>query len=230
MASRHRVFLIVFAAAIVACGPAERPTPTPPRPTQIIAIPLATATQLVTATPTRTNTPVVIRATPTLARPTTRATPTRTLTLRPTASRTATAASPQPTAATSTPTTTATATATNTSLRYKSANKGCEHSGQTFIQGTIYRGSDRVNGVTVVMSGFPEGAIVAQRVSGTDGDGFYSIIVNASGSANGQKRWVWVIENSLRASDVVQFDFNNLKASDPAAACWRGFVDFVQQY
>ncbi len=79
------------------------------------------------------------------------------------------------------------------------------------------------------MSGYPDGEIVAQRVSGTDGDGSYSIIVQASGAAPGQKRWVWVVESGKRASDIIQFDFNDLKSSDPAA-CWRGFVDFVQQY
>ncbi len=104
------------------------------------------------------------------------------------------------------------------------------HSGQTFIQGTIYRGSDRVNGVTVALSGAgPDGVIVTTRVSGADGDGFYSIIVNAAGASPGEKRWVWVVENAKRASDVVQFDFNNLGVNDPAS-CWRGFVDFVQQY
>ena len=113
--------------------------------------------------------------------------------------------------------------------RYKSANKGCEHSGQTFIQGTIYHGTDHVNGVTVVMSGSPDGPIADQRDSGTDGDGFSSMIVNAGGASPGQSRWVWVVENGKRASDIVQFDFNNLPDTNPAS-CWRGFVDFVQQY
>jgi hypothetical protein len=114
--------------------------------------------------------------------------------------------------------------------RYKSANKGCEHSGQTFIQGTIYdTGGNHVNGVTVVMSGSSGGSIADQRDSGTDGDGFYSMIVNAGGAAPGQSRWVWVVENGQRASDIVQFDFNNLNENNPAS-CFRGFVDFVQQY
>lgn len=228
MASLHPISFILFAAAVVACGPDQQPTPMPPRPTQQIAIFPGTAALPVTAAPTRSDTPVVVRTTPAPPRPTTRATPTRTLTARPTASRIASATLP-PTAV-ATLTLTATATATTASLRYKSANKGCEHSGQTFIQGTVYHGSDRVNGVTVVMSGFPEGVIADKKVTGPpDSDGFYSMVVNAGGSANGQKRWVWIVENSQRASDIVQFDFNNLKAGD-AAACWRGFVDFVQQY
>lgn len=118
---------------------------------------------------------------------------------------------------------------TTPQYRYKSANKGCEHSAQTFIQGTIYHGTDHVNGVTVVMSGSPDGPIADKRDSGTDGDGFYSMIVNAGGASPGQSRWVWVVENGQRASDIVQFDFNNLNENNPAS-CWRGFVDFVQLY
>ena len=79
------------------------------------------------------------------------------------------------------------------------------------------------------MSGAPDGAIADHKNSGDDGDGFYSMIVNAGGPSPGQSRWVWIVEGGKRASDIVQFDFNNLSDSN-AASCWRGFVDFVQQY
>jgi hypothetical protein len=79
------------------------------------------------------------------------------------------------------------------------------------------------------MSGAPDGAIADQKNSGDDGDGFYSMIVNAYGASPGQSRWVWVVENGKRASDIIQFDFNSLSDSNPAS-CWRAFVDFVQQY
>jgi len=113
--------------------------------------------------------------------------------------------------------------------RYKSANKGCEHSGQTFIQGTVYSGQSPIGGVKICMAGDPNGPCADTRDSGTDGDGFWSMIVSAYGAASGQKRWVWVIENGQRASDVVEFQFNNLKPDQPGV-CWRGFVDFVQLY
>lgn len=114
--------------------------------------------------------------------------------------------------------------------RYKSANYGCEFSGQTFIQGRV-RDADGnlLNGVEVVMSGSPGGAIADQKTSGDDGAGFYSIIVvEGYKSAPGQSRWIWVVEGGKRASDYVQFDFNNLPDTN-SASCWRGFVDFVQQ-
>lgn len=113
--------------------------------------------------------------------------------------------------------------------RYKSANKGCEHSGQTFIQGTVYSGSNPIDGVRVVMSGVPDGGAADQQDSGTANPGMYSMIVEAGGAAPGQSRWVWVVENGKRASDIVQFDFNNKSDADPTS-CWRAFVDFVQLY
>jgi hypothetical protein len=120
---------------------------------------------------------------------------------------------------------------TTPQFRYTSANKGCEHSGQTFIQGTIYdKSGNHINGVTIALSGAgTDGDIATTRTSGDDGDGFFSIIVNAGGDANGQSRWIWVVDGGRRASDVVQFQFNNLNENN-SATCWRGFVDFVQQY
>lgn|SRR5574341_381866 len=197
---------MLFAAAL-ACRTADvlvaqAPKPTSTRTPRPTFTPLPPATD--TPEPTPTNPPTPTR------RPTPRPTP------RPTA-RPTLPPPPPPPAATTPP------------YRYQSANKGCEHSGQTFIQGTIYHGQDHVNGVTVVMSGDPDGGIADKRESGADGDGFYSMIVNAFGASPGQKRFVWVFENGKRASDIVEFDFNNLKEDIPGS-CWRGFVDFVQLY
>ncbi|MCL4394711.1 MAG: hypothetical protein M1482_07895 [Chloroflexi bacterium] len=183
---------------------------------------LAEATKVPTRTPRPTFTPM----------PTETFTPVPTNTPLPTATKVPTrrpTARPRPTN-TPVPPPTAIPQPTTPQYRYKSANKGCDHSGQTFIQGTIYDTSgNHVNGVTVVMSGSSDGAIADKRESGTDGDGFYSMIVNAAGASPGQSRWVWVVDNGQRASDIVQFDFNNLPDTNPST-CWRGFVDFVQQY
>jgi len=173
-----------------------------------------------TRTPRATFTPLPL-ATDT-PQPTATFSPTPKSTLRPTARPTARppTAAPKPVAQPTSPPV--------PQFRYKSANKGCEHSGQTFIQGTIYdNGGGRVNGVTVVMAGVPDGGAADKKESGADGDGFYSMIVNAGGASPGQKRWVWVVEGDKRVSDIVQFDFNNLP---DIGSCWRGFVDFVQQY
>ena len=87
-----------------------------------------------------------------------------------------------------------------------------------------------LNGVFVVMSGSgPDGEWAAdKRQSGDDGDGSYSIIVDAYGPATGQKRWVWIVEGTRRVSDIAQFEFNNYNATK-VGSCWRGFVDFLLQ-
>ncbi len=115
--------------------------------------------------------------------------------------------------------------ATTPPFKYKVVNKGCEHSGQTFIQGTVYHGTERVAGVRVVMSADPDGGVVDQKMSGDDGDGFFSLIVNAFGASPGQKRSIWIVEDSRRVSEIATFEFNNLKPEQPGV-CWRGFADF----
>jgi hypothetical protein len=79
--------------------------------------------------------------------------------------------------------------------------------------------------VTIALSADPDGAMATTRNSGEDGDGFYSIIVNAYGPSPGQRRSVWVVEGGRRISDIATFEFNNLPPENPRA-CWRGFVDF----
>ena len=181
-----------------------------------------------TTTPTRTPRPTFTPPpppSPTIIPPTVAKTVTRTPTRAPTRAPTA-----KPVVVPTSPP--APAQPTTPPYHFKSANKGCEHSGQTFIQGTVYDvppSTSPLNGVTVVMSGSPDGAIADQKQSGTDGDGFYSMIVSAYGAANGEKRWVWVVEGGKRASDIVEFDFNNLKEDNPQS-CFRGFVDFVKLY
>lgn len=186
---------------------------------QLQPTPTSTRTPRPTFTPVPSPTFTLIPPSPTVPPPTA----TRTATARPAPTRTPTrppVVIPTPVPQPTTP-----------QFRYMSANKGCEHSGQTFIQGTIYdKAGNRINGVKIAMSGGgPDGEVAATRESGQDGDGFFSIIVNAYGASPGQKRWVWVVEGGRRVSDVVVFEFNNLGPDTPGV-CWRGFVDFVLQY
>ena len=160
-------------------------------PTQV-AQPVATVTLTPTPLPTSTLTPTPSRTptsvptqTPVLPTATMQPSPSSTATLVvPTATRTLTRR-PSPTA-----------TAKPVTYKYKAINQGCEHSGQTFIQGKIYdKTGGLMNGVFVVVSGGgPDGAIADKRQSGDDGDGSYSSIVDANGPATGQKRWVWIVE------------------------------------
>lgn len=189
---------------------------------QMIAAATLTRTPLptytLTATPTNTRTPTL---TPTSIPPTPTflPSPTSTVTLIPTITRTPTRRAPTPTA-----------TAKPFAYKFKAVNQGCEHSGQTFIQGKVYdKSGELLNGLIVVLSGAgPDGAIADKRQTGDDGDGAFSFIVDANGPVPGQKRWIWMMTGSQRISDVVQFSFNNYNEKNPAS-CLRGWVDFVQQ-
>lgn len=196
--ARRLALGIAIAATILAC-----------RTTDV----LSTASQ---PTPTR----VAARATFTPA-PTATSTPTVKPTLRPTLRPTARppTAKPQPTAPPP-------PAATVPPFRYKAVNIKCVHSGQSFIQGTVYEGSSPVNGKTVVMSFALDGPIADSKESGSDGDGFYSMIVSAFGAVPGQTRFVWIVEGGRRVSDAARFDFNNIKNPDDPASCWHGVADF----
>ncbi len=213
MQLNHRGTVLALALLVLAGALACRITDT--FLAQATAVPTRTPRPTFTPQPTATPT-----TTPTLVPPTPTRTPTRRPTARPTRRPPTQPPAPPPPTAVPQP-----------QYKYKSVNKGCEHSGQTFIQGTIYdRGGGRINGVTVALSGVgPDGEVVATRQSGEDGDGFFSIIVNAYGASPGQKRWLWIVEGGKRVSDVVEFQFNNLKPEEPGV-CWRGFVDFLLQY
>jgi hypothetical protein len=192
--------------SFLAQAPTATVTRTRPRPT-------FTPQPPPTETPAPTNTP--------LPKPT--ATPTKKPTLRPTAVPTK---APPPVVSSAPP---------KPQFKYKIVNKGCDHSGQTFVQGKVSDVNDTpIWGAIVVMSGGgPDGAWADKYETGQSDDGagtpIYSMIVEAFGPATGQKRWVWVVEGTNRVSEVAEFQFNNLKEDAPGT-CWRGFADFRAQY
>lgn len=185
---------------------------------QATVIPTRTVRPTFTPLPPPTDTPAPTATIP----PSPTAKPTARPTLRPTARPPTPKPPPPPPAPVAQP--------TLPQLRYKSSFKDCIHSGQTFIEGHVYDNAGGfLNGVTVAMSGSPDGAIADSKESGFSDDGKYSMIVNAFGASPGQSRWVWVVENGKRASDIVRFDFNSLPDTNPAT-CWNGVADFVRQY
>ncbi|MBI3537744.1 MAG: hypothetical protein HY070_09335, partial [Chloroflexi bacterium] len=133
---------------------------------------LACRTSDVLTTANQTPTRVAARATFTpLPSPTPTIVPTATRTRAPTARPT----TRPPTAIPAT----ALPAATAPPFKYKAVNVKCEHSGQSFIQGTVYEGSSPVNGKLVVMSFALDGPIADKQETGQSGDGFFSMIVNA---------------------------------------------------
>jgi len=112
---------------------------------------------------------------------------------------------------------------------YRVAYTACIHSGDTFIEGTVYEGQNRVNGVKVRLSYAPDGPpVVNDYVTGTDPSkpGMFTHILMPHAPRPGT--WcVWVVDNNgNRISEVGCVTTNNLGPDDPNA-CWRGVVDFV---
>ena len=196
-------------------GQAPTPTVTPSRALR----PTFTATPTDTPTPVATDTPT----------PTSTPTPTDTPTNTPISTPTPTSpptATPTPKPPTATPTLSApTATPTPT-YYYKTANVGCYHSGDTFIEGTVYEGGEKKNGVTVRLSWAPDGPAAVDYVSGTDPDKPGGYLHPRSKGETGTY-YVWVVDASgKRISDIGMIQFNN-EGPDSPTACWRGQVDFV---
>ncbi len=198
--SRFRWLLIGAFAAITALAC---------RTSDVILAPAQPTTTRVAARATFTPAPT--------ATPTPTVTPTRRPTLRPTA-RPPTAIpqpiAPPPPAATAPP------------YKYKAVNVSCVHSGQSFIQGTVYEGNSPVDGRMVIMSADLDGAVAERQESGTADPGKYSMIVSAFGGAPGQTRYIWISEGGRRVSDAGRISFNPIKNPDDPKACWRGIVDF----
>jgi hypothetical protein len=103
---------------------------------------------------------------------------------------------------------------------------GCYHSGDTFIEGTVWEGGAPKNGVTVRLSWAPDGPVVADYVTGTDparpGMFFHILSTGQTGTY-----YVWVVDASgKRISDIGMIQFNTEGPNSPTA-CSRGVVDFV---
>ncbi len=195
---------------------APTPTVTPTRTLKPTFTAIPTETPISLLTPTPTNTRVVPSATPT---------PTFTPTFTPAPP---TPTSPPPTATPVPPTPTPRApTATPTpAYDYHTANVGCYHSGDTFIEGTVWEGGAPKNGVTVRLSWAPDGPAAADYVTGTDpGRSGYYLHPRTKGETG--TYYVWVVDASgKRISDIGMIQFNTEGPNSPTA-CWRGVVDFV---
>jgi len=193
-------------------------TPTPTKTPAFTPLPTDTPTPLLAATPT--NTRVVPPATPT---------PTFTPTFTP-APPTPTSPPPTATPVPPTPTNTPTFTPTPTptpAWDYHTANVGCYHSGDKFIEGTVYESGAPKNGVTVRLSWAPDAPGAADYVTGTDParSGYY---LHPRPKGETGTYYLWVVDASgKRISDIGMIQFNNEGSNSPTA-CWRGVVDFVR--
>lgn len=192
---------------------APTPTPTPTRTLKPTFTPIPTASP----TPTATDTPIATDTPTPTETPTNTPIPTPTPTSPPPATATPKPPAATPSAPTSTPT---------PAYEYLTANVGCYHSGDTFIEGTVWEGGEAKDGVTVRLSAAPDGPGAADYVTGTDpGRPGYYVHPRTKGETG--TYYVWVVDDSgKRISDIGMIQFNTEGPSSPTA-CSRGVVDFV---
>jgi len=111
---------------------------------------------------------------------------------------------------------------------YRSANISCQpNCGITYIQGTVYEGQNRVNGVIVRLSWQPDGQTVADYVTGTDPNkpGMYTFILEPSKTREGTW-YVWVVDSSGKRISQIG-NINTTANCEGAGACQQGVIDFA---
>ncbi|MBI3537745.1 MAG: hypothetical protein HY070_09340 [Chloroflexi bacterium] len=113
---------------------------------------------------------------------------------------------------------------------YHAQFQKCEHAGDTYIKGTVYRDRNDPNsiviGAIVVFSGSPDGAPAEVQIMKEQS---YTFILQAHGASPGNF-FVWVVDPSLKRISEISpiITFNNKPASDPTS-CWAAVVDFWKE-
>jgi hypothetical protein len=188
--------------------------------------------QAKTATPTRTRTP----------RPTFTSVPTATdtpvpptNTPLPTATRTATRRPPTPRPPTPKPLPTSPPVVvqpTTPRYQYAAASWRCEHSGGSWIKGSVYADKNDPNsgmpGVPVVFGGAGGDSYSTPVQTGGDGVFAFTLTCDGCGAKIGTY-YVWVVDNSgNRISEMagpIKID-----GGPPDAGCWAGWAFFTKNY
>lgn len=205
-------FLLIFINPQVAFNPWKPPIPTSTQAAAVVLPPTWTPTA--TTIPSATFTPS-ITPTPTLTPSSTRL-PTGT----PTVTRTRTPIPPAP-------------PPTISPFIYQTFYHGCQHSGGTFIEGTVYRtaAGDPESGARVAMSSAPSGAQIFIEPTGKSrSPGYYLHVLSPDGARPGTY-FVWVVDgggNPLSDPNAGRVTTNSL-GPESGGACWRAAVDFVRR-
>ncbi len=216
--------IVVLCYGLIFLNPQVALNPFKPRPTATATVaglpptwtPTPTNTRTPTFTPTRTSTP--------------------TFTPLPTATPTDTPIPPTATATRRVPTRTPRPpTVAPSPYTYRPVFQKCEHSGGTFIEGTVWRSSagDPEPGVRVAFSASPGGGDVYYVTSGSwsgKSPGYYVHVIKPNGASPGTF-YVWVADgsgNPLSDPHAGRVTTNSLGENDPAS-CWLAVVDFVRR-
>jgi hypothetical protein len=148
----------------------------------------------------------------------------------------------------STPTSTATATQTSKPTRvpptrtprppspttspylFNSVPRGCQHSGGTFIEGTVSSVFGEVSGAHVSLGASAGGNVIQTLVTGKDKSmGAYTFVIRADGPYPGTF-YVWVTDtagNPVSDPNGGRVVTNSIRSDSDPASCWQAYVDFV---
>jgi uncharacterized protein YraI len=100
--------------------------------------------------------------------------------------------------------------------------------GTTYVNGTVYKNGQPVNGNMVVFSYAPDGPVVASIQAGPHtgypgwSTGFYSHILGANGAREGDW-YFWIVESGQRISEIAHIHTDG-QAGD--GKCQQGIIDF----
>jgi len=139
---------------------------------------------------------------------------------------------PRPIPPTNTPRPTTPPQPTNTpapTFAYRTANISClPNCGISYIQGTVYVGQARTNGITVRLSWQPDGPVVADYVTGTDVNkpGMYTFILEPTKPREGTW-YVWLIDGTGKRISQIG-NINTTLNCEGAGACQQGVIDFAR--
>ncbi len=185
-----------------------------------------------TATPTRTRTPrptftAVPTATDTPVPPTNTPPPlpTRTATRRP--------PTPRPPTPKPPPTSPPVVLPTTPRYQYSAASWGCEHSGSSWIKGSVYADKNDPNsgmpGVRVVFGGAGGDAFQKPELTGGDGVFAFTLTTDSDHRAAPGTYYVWVVDaNGNRISEMA--GPIKIEGGSSDSTCWAGTAFFTKNY
>lgn len=171
-----------------------------------------------TVVPTSTNTPIPPTNTP-----------------LPTATRTATRRPPTATPKPPTPRPQATTPPQPTTPRYQysAAGSGCEHSGSSWIKGSVYADKNDPNsgmpGVKVVFGGSAGDAYAKPELTGGDGVFAFTLTADTDHRAAPGTYYVWIVDESGNRISEMAGPIR-IEGGSSDSSCWAGSAFFTKNF
>ncbi len=109
--------------------------------------------------------------------------------------------------------------------------RGCQHSGGTYIEGLVKNQYSEETGVRVTLGTSPGANAIQTITTGSErSPGYYTFVLNANGASPGTY-YVWIVDASGKAlsdPNAARVTTNAIKSSDDPNSCWQAFINFVR--